>query len=80
MNKGSGNVVSGTMVFCLYVWILLSGAFLGANAAEPTNESRTEELDKETQNTVSNLISVPFQNSFNFGIGPNDIPEEISLA
>jgi hypothetical protein len=72
MNKGSGNVVSGTIVICLYVWILLSGAFFGANAAEPTSESGTEELAKETQNPVSNLISVPFQNNFNFGLGPHD--------
>jgi hypothetical protein len=30
-----------------------------------------EELAKIAQNPVANLISVPFQNNFNFGIGPN---------
>jgi hypothetical protein len=29
-------------------------------------------LQATTQNPVANLISVPFQNNFNFGIGPND--------
>ncbi|MEO8604254.1 MAG: neuromedin U [bacterium] len=31
----------------------------------------TERLAKETQNPVANLISVPFQNNFNFGAGPD---------
>ncbi|MGH8612710.1 MAG: phospholipase D-like domain-containing protein [Gammaproteobacteria bacterium] len=29
-------------------------------------------LAKKTQNPVSDLISVPFQNNFNFDVGPND--------
>jgi hypothetical protein len=32
----------------------------------------TEELAKETQNPVANLISVPFQNNFNFNSGAKD--------
>jgi hypothetical protein len=35
-------------------------------------EQSTERLAKETQNPVANLISVPFQNNFNFGAGPDD--------
>jgi hypothetical protein len=30
------------------------------------------ELAKKTQNPVSDLISVPFQSNFNFGVGPED--------
>ncbi len=30
------------------------------------------ELAKKTQNPVSDLISVPIQNNFNFGVGPDD--------
>jgi hypothetical protein len=30
------------------------------------------ELAKKTQNPVADLISVPFQNNINFGVGPND--------
>ena len=41
----------------------------------PSNRSTipktTEELAKESQNPIANLISVPFQNNFNFGVGPN---------
>ena len=32
----------------------------------------TEELAKQTQNPVANLISVPFQNNFNFGAGTDN--------
>jgi hypothetical protein len=30
------------------------------------------ELAKKTQNPVSDLISVPFQNNFNFNVGPDN--------
>ena len=42
-----------------------------APAAEKAEES-AEELAKKTQNPVADLISVPFQNNFNFGTGPED--------
>jgi hypothetical protein len=31
-----------------------------------------EDLTKKTQNPVADLISVPFQNNLNFGVGPDD--------
>ena len=54
--------------------IFSSLVLFSGNAAQldSDQESKTEELAKETQNPVANLISVPFQNNFNFGIGPND--------
>jgi hypothetical protein len=33
----------------------------------------SEELAKLAQNPVANIISVPFQNNFNFGVGPNNV-------
>ena len=36
-----------------------------------------EELAKATQNPVANLISVPFQNNINFGVGPKDNVQNI---
>ena len=54
------------------VVILLAFVLLRANAAEPEDDAKTEELAKESQNPIANLISVPFQNNFNFGIGPKD--------
>jgi hypothetical protein len=63
-----------SLIASSFAAILLTFALFSANAAESGNEqeSKTEELAKETQNPVANLISVPFQNNFNFGIGPND--------
>ena len=61
-------------VSAFFLAFLLSLTLFGAYAAESASdeESQTEKLAKETQNPVANLISVPFQNNFNFGIGPND--------
>src|SRR5262245_39479508 len=56
----------------LIVFFLL-GAF-SVQAAEPQQPSKQEdseaELVKQTQNPVADLISVPFQNNFNFAAGP----------
>ena len=53
--------------------ILLTFVLLSANAAESDSDAKTtEDLAKESPNPIANLISVPFQNNFNFGIGPND--------
>ena len=40
--------------------------------AAAQQESSTEELAKKTQNPVADLISVPFQNNFNFNTGSKD--------
>jgi hypothetical protein len=40
------------------------------SSAPPTAVASSEELAKETQNPVASLISVPFQNSSNFNMGP----------
>ena len=65
-------------------WLRLCGAellsilflfvALSARAAEPqqpdTQGASEEDLVKQTQNPVADLISVPFQNNFNFEAGP----------
>ncbi|MGA2786372.1 MAG: neuromedin U [Verrucomicrobiota bacterium] len=49
--------------------------------ADETNAAaggqNTEELAKEAQNPVAKLISVPFQNNFNFNVGPNNVTQYI---
>ena len=40
-------------------------------------EPSQEELAKQSQNPVASLISVPFQNNTNFGIGPGDETQNI---
>ena len=47
-------------------------ALVLAAQAVPAAEESAEELAKKTQNPVADLISVPFQNNFNFNTGPND--------
>ncbi len=44
-----------------------------AHAGEPTKE----ELAKEAQNPIANMISLPFQNNINTGIGPDDETQNI---
>ena len=36
----------------------------------PAERASGEELVRKTQNPVSSLFSLPFQNNFNFGVGP----------
>ncbi|MBN8248467.1 MAG: neuromedin U [Verrucomicrobia bacterium] len=43
---------------------------VGTPDSHAGGEAATEALAKAAQNPVANLISVPFQNNFNFGIGP----------
>jgi hypothetical protein len=45
------------------------------SGSETEKTDDTEALAKAAQNPVANLISVPFQNNFNFGIGPNDVTQ-----
>ena len=40
-------------------------------------EMTPEELAKATQNPVADLISIPFQNNVNFGVGPKDNAQNI---
>ena len=42
-----------------------------------TRADEAADLAKQTQNPVSDLISVPFQNNTNFGIGPGDDTQNI---
>jgi hypothetical protein len=51
------------------IGIFLAAAFLSC-AAQAADD--TENLARQVQNPVASLISVPFQNNFNFGVGPND--------
>ena len=35
------------------------------------------DLAKQTQNPVADLISIPLQNNFNFGVGPNNVTQYV---
>ena len=40
-------------------------------------EQNSQDLAKATQNPIADLISLPFQNNTNFGIGPDDETQNI---
>ena len=43
-----------------------------SKVADQGGEPSQEGLAKAAQNPIANMVSVPFQNNFNFGIGPNN--------
>lgn len=67
---------------CGFLLVVSAGATVSqAEAQEPQRESPTSEappstdeteLSKKVENPISDLISVPLQNNFNFGIGPEN--------
>jgi hypothetical protein len=52
--------------------LLVAAPLRAEDTAAPHHEESETELAKKTQNPVADLISVPFQNNFNFGVGPED--------
>jgi hypothetical protein len=48
------------------------GGVDASESAQSAGPSDSETLAKAAQNPVAKMISVPFQNNFNFGIGPNN--------
>jgi hypothetical protein len=68
----SGHSAKG---FCAAIALLACTAWCTKALAQtvPPNgdqEKSTEELAKAAQNPVADMISIPFQNNFNFGYGP----------
>jgi hypothetical protein len=60
-----------TQAVAILMTVLVLPGILQVCAAGAADDSDTE-LAKKTQNPVADLISVPFQNNFNFGAGPKD--------
>src|SRR5262245_41841293 len=58
----------------LVTLLLLASAPRAEEPAAPASkeEASSTDLAKKTQNPVADLISVPFQNNFNFNAGPNE--------
>ncbi len=62
------------IVIVLTTIMLMTTSASSAHAQETQEE---EDLARQTQNPVSDLISVPFQNNTNFGLGPNDRTQNV---
>jgi len=45
--------------------------------AEETAHKSNDELARESQNPVADLISFPFQSNTNFGVGPDNVAQEV---
>jgi hypothetical protein len=58
-------IIGTSITLCL-------AAILAASPVWAVEEGHATELAKKLQNPVADLISVPFQNNFNFGVGPED--------
>jgi hypothetical protein len=59
------------LIFC---FVLSSNSF-----SQVPHPAETANLAKQSQNPIANLISVPFQNNINFGIGPHDRTQNLLL-
>jgi hypothetical protein len=70
--RGPKGHSSGVAAVILFVGVVLGApAFADEQSADHPDESASE-LAKKTQNPVADLISVPFQNNFNFNTGPRE--------
>ena len=53
------------------IWVIAT--FVLVTVKVPlTGADEVADLAKKAQNPISNMVSVPFQNNTNFGIGPDD--------
>jgi hypothetical protein len=62
-----------------HFFITLSLASIIAVTQIWANEGTQADLAKQAQNPVANMISVPFENSTNYGIGPEDKTDTTNL-
>src|SRR5262249_52528047 len=72
-HSNTGRTQCGTIaVVSLVTMLLFASALRAEEPAAPASkeEESSTELAKKTQNPVADLISVPFQNNFNFNTGP----------
>ena len=65
-------------ISCLCISVVTSFcAFRASRAQNQSVEDQTAELQRKTQNPVSDLISLPFQNNTNFDFGPDNEEQNI---
>jgi hypothetical protein len=57
---------------CRIVILILTGTFVATGLPSDFAQQSDEDLAKQLANPVASLISVPFQNNFEFKLGPNN--------
>lgn len=60
------------MTKSIHIWVVFVLILINTTTPGFGQETSDTDLAKKTQNPLSDLISVPFQNNFNFGVGPGD--------
>ena len=60
----SRNVMKTGVMIIVTCLVLIISTFAAADDQE--------DLAKESQNPIGNIISLPFENNFDFGVGPED--------
>ena len=62
----------------LWLALAMSAGFGSSLAfAQEQHEASTSDLAKAAQNPIADMISVPFQNNFNFHVGPHNQLQDI---
>ena len=59
------------------IGILVGSLMIAVNLAHAQEAQDDEDLARQTQNPVADLISLPGQNNTNFGLGPNDRTQNV---
>jgi hypothetical protein len=78
--RSRSTCILATVVVACSLLLAVHTSWADGAAAEQTEAEKaaeTEKLQRETQNPVANLISVPFQNNFNFNTGPERVTQWI---
>ena len=68
-----------TLLLISILGIALYTTSFAQDTSEKPTAQQTEDLAKQSQNPIANLISVPFQNNINFGLGPHDRTQNLLL-
>jgi hypothetical protein len=57
--------------------VILGSFFIITTSTVYGQEANISDLAKQAQNPIASLISLPFQNNTNFGIGPDDETQNV---
>ena len=66
-------------IYQLLLVLICCFVFSTYSFSQVPHPAETANLAKQSQNPIANLISVPFQNNINFGIGPHDRTQNLLL-